>query len=221
MGTTIHLNTTRMQCISAYVAEPTGKSKGGIVVAQEIFGVNAHIRAVADRFATHGYTTIAPAFFDHLETGVELGYDAEGIERGHNLIGELGFDIAVEDIASAAEAISSAGKIGCVGYCWGGTIAFLAVTRLGFPSVSYYGSRNTQYFSEPLRAPVQFHFGERDASIQAAAIERHRQELPNAEVFAYPADHGFNCDMRASYDAESAQLAEQRSLRFLEQHLGK
>lgn len=102
MGKTIHLNTTRMQCISAYIAEPAGKPKGGIVVAQEIFGVNAHIRAVVDRFATHGYTAIAPAFFDHLETGVELGYEVEGVQKGRALIGELGVDIAVEDIASAA-----------------------------------------------------------------------------------------------------------------------
>lgn len=220
MGKTIHLNTTRMQCISAYIAEPAGKPKGGIVVAQEIFGVNAHIRAVVDRFATHGYTAIAPAFFDHLETGVELGYEVEE-SKGRALIGELGVDIAVEDIASAAEAIASAGKIGCVGYCWGGTIAFLAATRLGLPSVSYYGSRNTHYFSEPLRAPIQFHFGERDASIPVATIERHRIELSDAEIFTYPADHGFNCDVRASYDADSAQLAEQRTLRFFEQHLGK
>jgi len=219
MGQTISLNTRRMQCIGAYLARPDGPSKGGLVVAQEIFGVNAHIRAVVDRFAGHGYTTIAPAFFDHVETGVELGYDEDGFRRGRLLVGEVGLATAVDDVASAAEAIASAGRIGCVGYCWGGTVAFLAATRLGLPSVSYYGMRNVQYFDEVPRAPLLFHFGERDASIPPAMVERHRAELPAAEVHTYPAGHGFNRDVGADYDVASARLALERTLAFLDRHL--
>src|SRR5215472_7151130 len=157
MGQNINLNTTRMQCIGAYLAKPAGKPKGGIVVIQEIFGVNEHIRRVADGFAEAGYTAIAPSFFDHLETGVELGYNEEGYARGKALVMELGMDRAVEDVASAAEAIASAGRIGTVGYCWGGTVALLSAIRLGLPSVSYYGARNVPFLGEQLKAPVMFH----------------------------------------------------------------
>ena len=123
MGQRINLNTSGTQCIGAYVARPEGKPKGGIVVVQEIFGVNAHIRSVADGFAAQGYTAIAPAFFDHVESDVELRYEPADYAKGIALVGEVGFDRAIEDVASAAESIASAGKIGVVGYCWGGTVA--------------------------------------------------------------------------------------------------
>lgn len=220
MGDTLQINSTSMHCIGAYRAIPSGKPKGGIVVIQEIFGVNAHIRSVVDRFADQGYVAIAPAVFDHLETGVELGYDSAGIAKGRALIDELGVDRAVEDVASAAETIRSAGKIGVVGYCWGGSIALLSAIRLGLPAVSYYGARNVNYLDQAVSAPLQFHFGERDASIPAAAIERHRQALPDSEIYVYPAAHGFNCELRDDYDAASAQLALQRTLTFFDLHLG-
>ena len=219
MGQQINLPTTRTQCIGAYLAQPAGKPKGGIVVIQEIFGVNAHMRSVADRFAEHGYTAIAPAFFDHLESGVELGYDQAGYARGKQLTTELGLDRAVEDVASAAEAISSAGRIGTVGYCWGGTVALLSALRLGLPSVSYYGARNLPFLHEVPKAPVMFHFGEKDQSITSEMVARHRQALPQMDVFTYPADHAFNRDVGAQYDPASAQLAMQRTLGFFEQHL--
>jgi Dienelactone hydrolase and related enzymes len=135
--------------------------RGGIVVVQEIFGVNAHVRSVADGFAALGYTAIAPAFFDHVETGVELGYDDDEFQRGRALVGQISFDRAIEDVASAAASIQSAGRIGVVGYCWGGTVALLAATRLALPAVSYYGARNVAFLGEKPRAPVQFHFGEK------------------------------------------------------------
>ncbi len=221
MGQQIQVNTTRMQCIGAWLARAAGKPKGGLVVVQEIFGVNAHVRAVVDRFAGHGYTAIAPAFFDHVESGVELGYDEQGFRRGRELVGEIGFDRAIEDVASAAEAITSAGRIGCVGYCWGGTVALLAATRLGLPAVSYYGARNTAFLDEPAQTPVQFHFGERDRSIPPEAVARHRAAFPLAPVYTYPAGHAFDRDVDASvYDAASAKLAFERTLAFFEQHLG-
>lgn len=220
MGQYIQLNTTRLHCIGAYLAKTPGKPKGGLVVAQEIFGVNAHIRDVVDRYAALGYTAIAPAFFDHVESGVELGYDEAGFARGRELIGEVGLDLAVDDVASAAEAISSAGKIGCVGYCWGGTVALLAAIRLGLPAVSYYGARNTAFLEQKPKAPLQFHFGERDTSIPPEAIERHRAALPDAEIYVYPAGHAFNRDVDPkAYDEGSAKLALERALAFFDRHL--
>jgi len=221
MGQNINLNTTRMQCIGAYLAKPSGKSKGGIVVIQEIFGVNEHIRHVADGFAKEGYTAIAPCFFDHLESGVELGYNEEGYARGKALVTELGLDRAVEDVASAAEAISSAGRIGTVGYCWGGTVAMLAAMRLGLPSVSYYGARNVPFLGEKPRAPVMFHFGEKDKSIPPEMVQKHRDMLPQMEVFTYPAEHAFNRDVGLQYDEASAKLAYARTLGFFDKHLAQ
>jgi carboxymethylenebutenolidase len=219
MGQHINIPTTRTQCIGGYLAQPQGKPKGGIVVIQEIFGVTAHIRHVADRFAEYGYTAIAPAFFDHLESGVELGYDQVGANKGKQLIAELGLERALEDVASAAESIASAGKIGTVGYCWGGTVALLAALRLGLPSVSYYGARNLPFLHETPQAPVMFHFGEKDHSITPEMVAKHREALPQMDVFTYPADHAFNRDGSAPYHEASAKLALQRTLAFFDRHL--
>ncbi|GAB2577426.1 dienelactone hydrolase family protein [Dyella jejuensis] len=222
MGKHINLPTNGTQCIGAYVAEAEGKPKGGLVVIQEIFGVNEHIRNVVDRFAAMGYTAIAPAFFDHLETGVELDYSEQGMQRGKQLVGEVGLDRAVEDVASAADAIASAGKIGTVGYCWGGTVAFLSAIRLGLPSVSYYGARNVPFLGETLKAPVMFHFGEKDPSISADMVAKHRQMLPDMDVYTYAgAGHAFNRDIDPShYHRESAELALKRTLAFFDHLAG-
>jgi carboxymethylenebutenolidase len=221
MGQQITIPTTRTQCIGAYLAQPQGKPKGGIVVIQEIFGVNAHMRSVADRFAEHGYTAIAPAFFDHLETGVELGYDRAGYAKGKHLATELSLERALEDVASAAESISSSGRIGTVGYCWGGTVALLSALRLGLPSVSYYGARNLPFLHEIAKAPVMFHFGEKDQSITPETVAKHREALPQMDIFTYPADHAFNRDVGAGYHEPSAKLAMQRTLAFFEQQLAR
>jgi carboxymethylenebutenolidase len=220
MGEKLKLASGGMHCIGAYQAWPTDTPKGGLVIIQEIFGVNAHIRDVVDQFAEAGYAAIAPAFFDHIENDVELDYDADGIARGRALIGELDLEKVMSDVASAADAIRSAGNIGVVGYCWGGTIAMLAASRLGFPSVSYYGARNVAWLDETFGAPLQFHFGENDASIPAQAIARHRLSLPEAEIHVYPAGHGFNCDRRKDHDPDSASLARERTLAFFARHLG-
>ncbi|MGA8276923.1 MAG: dienelactone hydrolase family protein [Rhodanobacteraceae bacterium] len=220
MGRQINLATADKQCIGAYLAEPESSPRGGIVVVQEIFGVNAHMRRVADNFAMYGYAAIAPAFFDHVESGLELDYSEDSMKKGIALIKEIGFARAIEDVASAAEAIASAGRIGCVGYCWGGTVALLAATRLGLPAVSYYGGRNLDFLEEPLRAPVQFHFGERDRSISLEAIEQHRRALPQCDVFTYPkAGHAFNRDADEAWEPDSAKLALERSLAFFERNL--
>jgi carboxymethylenebutenolidase len=219
MGQQINLPTSRTQCIGAYLAQPGGKPKGGIVVIQEIFGVNDHMRRVVDGFAEQGYTAIAPSFFDHIETGVELGYDEDGFKKGQQLIKELGLERAVEDVGSAAEAIASAGRIGTVGYCWGGTVALLAALRLGLPSVSYYGARNVPFLHEQPKAPVMFHFGEKDKNITPEMVQKHRELLPQMETFTYPADHGFNRDVGPQYDEASAKLALERTLGFFQRYL--
>ncbi|MBL0165020.1 MAG: dienelactone hydrolase family protein [Xanthomonadales bacterium] len=217
----LKINSSGMQCIGAYRAVPPGTPKGGIVVIQEIFGVNAHVRDLVVQFANAGYVAIAPAFFDHVESDVELDYDAAGIARGRALIAELDIDQVMADVGSAANSIRSAGRIGVVGYCWGGTIAMLAASRLGLPAVSYYGARNVAWLHETFTAPLQFHFGKEDRSIPPEAIERHRQCLPDAEIYLYPAGHGFNCDLRKDFAPKSAALARERTLAFFEKNLGR
>ena len=227
MGQHVQLNTSGTQCIGAYVAKPEGVARGGLVVVQEIFGINAWVRSVVDRFAANGFTAIAPAFFDHVETGVELDYAEAAFAKGKNLAAEVGVERALADVASAAQSIASAGRVGVVGYCWGGTIALLSAIRLGLPAVSYYGARNVQFLDEPLRAPVQFHFGERDGSIPAAAVQRHRESYApliaagDVEVFTYAdAGHAFDRDVDPGhYAATSSELARKRTLDFFARYL--
>ncbi|MEO7148892.1 MAG: dienelactone hydrolase family protein [Rhodanobacteraceae bacterium] len=223
MGESIRLNTAGMQCIGAYLSKPAGKPKGGVVVVQEVFGVNPHIRSVADHFAEAGYTAIAPAFFDHIEEGVELAYDESSLAKARELTSQIGMDRALEDVASAAEAIASAGKIGVVGFCWGGSVALLAAQRLGLPAVSYYGARNTAYLEQPLKAPVIFQFGGTDKTIPPEAIQKHRDAWPDAPVYVYEhAGHAFNRDVDPShYDEAAARLAWQRTLAFFGEQLAQ
>lgn len=208
--------------LCAWRADPVAAPRGAIVVVQEIFGVNAHIRAVVDRYAAEGYVALAPAFFDVIERGVELGYDAPGVARGRELVDALGLERAVAITGAAAKLLQGEGlKVGAVGFCWGGTVALLANTRFGLPASSYYGARNVPFLGEPLRAPMQFHFGEEDAGIPPQAIVAHREQQPDAEVFTYPgAGHAFNreLDPRA-YDPASAQLAHQRTMQLFAQAL--
>lgn len=208
--------------VGAWRADPVSAPRGGLVVVQEIFGVNTHVRSVADRYAAAGYVALAPAFFDPVERGVELGYDSEGFARGRELVAALGTDRAVLVLAAAADLLRAEGlKVGVVGFCWGGTVALLGNTRLGLPASSYYGARNEAFLDEPLRAPMQFHFGEEDASIPAEVVDAHRQRQPDADVFTYPgAGHAFNREVDpGAYDAASAHLAHQRTMHLFEQAL--
>ena len=218
MGQLIKLESTTS--IDAYLAEPAGPSKGGVVVIQEIFGVNSHIRDVADRVAAAGYTAIAPAVFDSAEPGVELGYNQEGMARGIALMNQVGFDRPLQDIAAAAKRIAAAGRIATVGFCWGGTLAYAAAIRLGLPGVSYYGGGNTHFVGENATAPLMFHYGELDDHISAEDRAKVHAANPDAPLYVYPAGHGFNCDQRGSFDADSARLAWQRTLGFFASQLG-
>lgn len=218
MGRWIDLQTAHGN-VAAWRAEPPGRPRAGLVVIQEIFGVNDHMRSVADQFASEGYLVLAPALFDVLERGVALGYDRQGVNRGRGLIALLGLDRATDIVAASALVLETAGKVGSVGYCWGGTVALLAALRLGLPSVSYYGARNLPYLDQAPKAPVMFHFGEHDASIPPEMVAAHREHLPQMETFTYPAGHGFSCDARADFDPESAALARERTLGFFASHL--
>jgi carboxymethylenebutenolidase len=203
--------------IRAWRAGPAAPPRGGVVVLQEIFGVNGHIREVADRFAAEGFVALAPALYDPVERDVELGYDAEGMERGRDLRERLGFGRAVDGVAAAAGRLQSEGlRVGVSGFCWGGSVAFLANTRLGLPAVSYYGARTVPFLDEPARAPMLFHFGERDDTTPPHDIALHRQKQPHAQVHAYPAGHGFNRDIdNRAFDPASAAVAWQRTIAFL------
>ena len=218
MGHWISLDTPT-GAISAWRADPVTAAQGALVVVQEIFGVNGHIRNVVDKFASLGYAAIAPALFDHFERHVELSYDADSVAYGRDLVQKLGFDRAVEDVRAAAGRIQSAGRVGVVGFCWGGTIAYLSCARLGLPAVSYYGGRTVPFLNERPKAPLMLHFGEHDPLIPPADVQRHHEALPEAEMHIWPAGHGFNCDQRADYNATVAVQALQRTLAFFSTHL--
>lgn len=205
--------------IGAWRADPAGTPQGALVVVQEIFGVNAHIRGVVDRFASHGFIAVAPALFDHVERGVELGYDADGVARGRGLAAAVGFDRAVASVLACARQLAGEARTGVVGYCWGGTVAFLAGVRGTLPAVVYYGGRSVPFLHERGSAPLLFHFGERDALIPEKDRALHREQQPDAEIHVYPAGHGFNCEQRADFDPASAALALERSLAFFQRHL--
>lgn len=206
----------------AYRADPDSAPRAGIVVLQEIFGVNDHIRAVCDGFASDGFVAIAPSLYDRSSRkDCRLGYTADDIALGRRLREEFSWDDSVRDINAAADVIRSTGlKVGTVGYCWGGTMSYLAGTRSGVnAAVVYYGGQIMPYIDERETCPMLMHFGERDQSIPLADVKRIRQSHPGAMIHLYDADHGFNCDHRGSYDAAAASLARSRTLAFFEQQL--
>lgn len=228
MGEQVEIEVPGIGRVGGWVARPETPPRGALVVIQEIFGVNAHMRGVTDGYARAGYLALAPALFDPVERDVELGYGEEGFRRGRELVQALGMDRAMAIVnASAgwlraalgdAEAAGTAdgGRVGAVGFCWGGTVAYLANTRLGLPAVSYYGARNAQYLDEALRAPMMFHFGGQDPSIDAETIALHRKKHPDAPVHVYPdAGHAFNRDVDPkAYEPASARLAHERTLQL-------
>jgi carboxymethylenebutenolidase len=208
--------------VRAWRADPVGVPRGAVLVIQEIFVVNAHIRSVAERFAAAGFVALAPALFDPVERGAELSYQQADFERGRALVTALGFDRAVSILSAAAECLQQEGlRVGAVGFCWGGSLAFLCNSRLGLPAVSYYGARTVPFLDEPARAPLMFHFGGRDGSIPAADIALHRERQPGAQVFVYPdAGHAFNRDVDVhAHEPASAALAWQRTMDFLAEAL--
>lgn len=209
--------------LGAFEARPVEAPKGGIVVIQEIFGVNRHIRAVTDGFAKAGYVAIAPQIFDRAERNVELGYtDQSEAQKGVKLaFQDLDRAQTLLDIQAAIDAMAAHGKVGVVGYCFGGLLTWLSACELtGVAAASaYYGGGIVKEAGRTAKCPVIMHFGERDTHIPLKDVETIHATQPNIEIFLYPAGHGFNCDERSSFDATSAQLAMQRTLAFFDEHL--
>lgn len=208
--------------LSAYVARPAGEPIAGLVVVQEIFGVNGHIRSVADGYAKDGFLAVAPALFDRVERGVELGYAGADRPKAMSLLAKLDPEKSLLDVAAALEfaASATAKPAGVVGYCYGGTMAWLAASRLNpGAAVGYYGGRIAQFADEKLSAPVLLHFGAQDAHIPEQEIDRIRTAHPEVEIYLYDAGHGFNRDVDASYNQQAAVAARERSLQFLKLHL--
>jgi carboxymethylenebutenolidase len=222
MGKMIELVAADGFRLPGYRADPAGTPRGGLVVAQEIFGVNSHIRNVCDGYAADGYRVIAPALFERFEKGVDIGYTPADIARGRELKAKATTDNALKDIAAARDALEVCGKVGIVGYCWGGFIAWMSACRLsGFAcAVPYYGGGMLEAVGETPRCPVLAHFGERDGMIPVDGVKKFAAVHRTAQIHIYAADHGFNCDQRGSHDATAAALARDRTLAFLHQYVG-
>jgi carboxymethylenebutenolidase len=219
MGTQVELAASDGHRLSAYLAEPTMPTRGGIVVIQEIFGVTRHIRAVTDQYAAAGFVAIAPALFDRVERHVDVPYT--DMAKGFGYMQALNNDQVMLDLQAGIARVSSAGKVGVVGFCWGGTMAYLAAARLNIDAaVAYYGGGINRHTAEKPRVPVMFHFGERDAHIPQSAVGEIKSAYPEGIYHLYPADHGFNCTDRASFEPASAKLALERSLEFLHRYIG-
>lgn len=204
--------------LGAYVAWPDGEPVAGIVVVQEIYGVNAHIRRVTDGYAKDGFLAIAPALFDRIEPNVQLSYEGADAAKARSFLPRIDMEKAVLDVEAAVQyaAKSTGKKVGVVGFCWGGTLAWLAAARLPVAvAVGYYGGQIAKYVAEQPKAPVMLHFGTQDAHIPKADVDKIKAAHPEVEVYWYNAGHGFNCDERASYSPEAAKTARERSLGLL------
>jgi carboxymethylenebutenolidase len=216
MGENITLTCADGVKISAYVAKPAGTPKGGMVVIQEIFGVNHHIRAVTDFYASQGYLAVSPALFDRVQPGIEVGYEGPDRQKGMETKGKVDNAKAELDVQAAIDYAKQAGKVGVVGYCWGGTLAFVAATKLSgvTAAVGYYGSGIAAMADQKPKAPIILHFGDKDQSIPLTDVEKIKNARPDVPVYVYAAGHGFNCDERGSYDKAAADLARSRTLEF-------
>lgn len=221
MGDSIRLRAGDGMAFGAWRADPAGPCRGAVVVVQEVFGVNAHIRDICERFAASGYATIAPALFDRLRPGVELDYDEAGVAEGRALVGALGWEAPMHDIRAAAHALRPDAAVGVVGYCWGGTVAWLAGCRLDVACVSaYYGRQIVDFTAEKPRCPSILHFGAEDPLIPRENVEKVRAAYPDVPLYLYEgAGHGFNCDRRADFRPAAAEAALNRTLALFAEHL--
>ncbi len=215
MGETIRLTSPLDGFVfNAYRAAPVDARRGGLVLVQEIFGVTAHIRDLADGFAADGYETIAPAFYDRRAPGFEAGYDADGVARGRALSEETPWDEVAADLQAAIDALAP--PVFVVGYCWGGTAAWLAACRCAGLAAStvFYGRRIPELIAETPKVPIILHFGRTDPTIPPAMVEAIAAAHPDLPIHLYDAGHGFNSDRRADYNPDAARLARLRTLRL-------
>jgi carboxymethylenebutenolidase len=210
--------------LGGYRADPAGTPKAAVVVIQEIFGVNHHIRAVCDRFADAGYAAIAPSIFDRTEPNFQSGYSPAEIEVARKFVANPDWTAILRDTQAAVDALEGAGPVGIIGFCLGGSVAYAAATKLSGLSaaIGYYGGAVVRFADDKPKVPTQLHFGEKDTGIPLSDVDTIRAKRPDVEIFVYPgAQHGFSCNERASYDKPSADLAWTRSLDFFAKHLKK
>jgi carboxymethylenebutenolidase len=208
--------------LGAYRADPNGAPRGAVVVIQEIFGVNHHIRAVCDRLAGEGYVAIAPAIFDRVEPNFTSGYSPDEIAIARKFVADPDWTAMLRDTQAAIDAVKDVGPVGIIGFCLGGSIAYAAATKLSGlkAAIGYYGSAVVRFADDKPKVPTELHFGEKDAGIPLSDVETIRAKRPDVEIHVYEgAQHGFNCDERASYDKRSADIAWPRSLDFFAKHL--
>ena len=199
----------------AWLAAAPGRPRGALLVIQEIFGVNSHIRRVTDEFAAAGYTAIAPSLFDRVRRGIELAYTAADMQEGAGYVKQLDPEATRRDLAAALAVVKHSGRAGAVGYCWGGSQAYLAACELPLACAVVYYGKVVSYLDRKPRCPVMYHYGSEDRSIPLADVERIRAAYPQAPLYIYEgAGHGFNCEQRGSYDRQSAALARTRTLEF-------
>ena len=227
MGKFIDLTSADGFVFPAYVAEPAGKPKGGVVVIQEIFGVNSHIKSVADGYAAQGYLAVAPATFHRVKQGVDLGYTGDDMKEGSGLkaaVEALPAPGVLQDLQTAINHAATAGKVGVVGYCYGGLLTWRAACMLDGVAAAapYYGGGVTTpaEVARKAKCPVLAHFGDQDTHIPMDGVEAFQKANPEVEVQVYNAQHGFNCDQRGSFDAAAAKLARERTLAFFGKHVG-
>jgi carboxymethylenebutenolidase len=222
MGQDIKLKAADGFELGAYRADPTSAPKGAIVVIQEIFGVNHHIRSVCDRLAKEGYVAVAPSIFDRITPNFQSGYSPDEVTEARKFVANPDFAAMLRDSQAAIDAVKSVGPVGIIGFCLGGSIAYAAATKLSGLSaaIGYYGGAVIRFADDKPKVPTQLHFGEKDAGIPLSDVETIKSKRPEVEVFIYPgAQHGFHCDERASYDKASADIAWPRSMEFFGKHL--
>ena len=222
MGHDIKLTASDNFELGGYRAEPDGIPKAAIVVIQEIFGVNHHIRAICDRFAAQGYVAIAPAIFDRIERNFQSGYSPDEVAVARKFVANPDWTAMLRDTQAAIDAVKQTGSVGIVGFCLGGSVAYAAATKLNGLSaaIGYYGGAIVRFADDKPNVPTQLHFGEMDAGIPLADVETIRAKRPDVEIHVYPgAQHGFSCDERASYDKASADIAWKRSTEFFAKYL--
>jgi carboxymethylenebutenolidase len=206
--------------LRAWRAGPSGKPKAALVVVQEIFGVNTHIRSITERFAKEGYLAIAPAMFDRYAPDFETGYGPDGMAEAMAIVPKIDMGAALKDVAAAHADVQTVGKVGIVGFCFGGTVAWLGACKLSFDAAAcYYGGRIASLAHERPKCPVIMHFGAKDAHIPLSQVDDIRKAQPNVPIHVYDAHHGFACDERASYDEAAHKLAWSRTLKFFAEHL--
>ena len=223
MGRNITLTAADGFELGAYRADPEGPARGGLVVIQEIFGVNVHIRDLCDRFAEVGYLAVAPAVYDRFEKDFQVGYEPDDMAAGRALKdkGNAAMDDVVADVEAARlVAAEATGRTGITGFCWGGVVTWVAACRLDFQAASsYYGGGILPYVEETPNCPTLLHFGEHDAGIPLADVAEIGKAHPACDIHIHDADHGFHCDMRASFSPHAAQVASVHTFRLFDAHV--